>query len=76
RYPIGFSGYSIACWRAVTFQPCFTPTATHIGYTWWSHDIGGPKHGSYDPEFSLRWVQVGGFSPILRVHSSGHPFLG
>lgn len=76
RYPIGFSGDSIASWRSLTFQPYFTATATNIGYTWWSHDIGGHMHGSYDPELSLRWLQFGVFSPIMRLHSSDNPFMG
>ncbi|MFK5282495.1 TIM-barrel domain-containing protein, partial [Lacticaseibacillus paracasei] len=40
------------------------------------HDIGGHMHGSYDPELSLRWLQFGVFSPIMRLHSSDNPFMG
>lgn len=76
RYPIGFSGDSIASWQSLKFQPYFTATATNIGYTWWSHDIGGHMHGHYDPELSLRWLQFGIFSPIMRLHSSDNPFMG
>lgn len=75
RYPIGFSGDTVASWESLQFQPYFTATATNIGYTWWSHDIGGHMHGAYDAELSLRWLQLGVFSPILRLHSSSNPFM-
>lgn len=76
RYPIGFSGDTFITWRALAFQPEFTATASNIGYTWWSHDIGGHMKGSYDPVLSLRWLQLGVFSPINRLHSSDNPFSG
>ncbi|GMC00756.1 TIM-barrel domain-containing protein [Enterococcus thailandicus] len=74
RYPIGFSGDSIISWASLQFQPYFTATATNIGYTWWSHDIGGHMGGSRDDELTLRWMQFGTFSPINRLHSSSSPF--
>ncbi|WP_034992045.1 TIM-barrel domain-containing protein [Liquorilactobacillus vini] len=75
RYPIGFSGDTVANWKSLDFQPYFTATASNIGYTWWSHDIGGHMRGQYDPELSLRWLQLGVFSPILRLHSTDNPFM-
>jgi len=76
RYPIGFSGDTVASWASLRFQPYFTATASNIGYTWWSHDIGGHMRGTYDGELSLRWLQLGVFSPILRLHSSNNIFMG
>lgn len=76
RYPVGFSGDTVITWASLNFQPYFTSTATNIGYTWWSHDIGGHMKGSFDPELALRWVQYGVFSPINRLHSSDNPFSG
>jgi Glycosyl hydrolases family 31 TIM-barrel domain/Glycosyl hydrolase family 31 C-terminal domain/Domain of unknown function (DUF5110) len=75
RYPVGFSGDAIISWASLAFQPEFTATATNIGYGWWSHDIGGHLFGVRDDELATRWVQVGVFSPILRLHSSSNPFL-
>ena len=75
RYPLGFSGDTCITWASLAFQPYFTATAANIGYTWWSHDIGGHMHGSYDPELTVRWVQFGVFSPVLRLHSSNSIFL-
>ena len=41
RYQIGFSGDTISVWDSLAFQPYFTATAANVGYTYWSHDIGG-----------------------------------
>lgn len=74
RYPVGFSGDTIITWESLQFQPYFTATASNIGYSWWSHDIGGHMDGSRDDELTLRWMQFGTFSPINRLHSSSSPF--
>lgn len=76
RYPVGFSGDTIVSWASLAFQPYFTATAANVGYTWWSHDIGGHMHGQRDDELALRWLQFGVFSPIMRLHSSGNLFSG
>lgn len=70
RYPVGFSGDTIVTWDSLAFQPEFTATASNIGYGWWSHDIGGHMMGEKDDEMATRWLQLGCFSPILRLHSS------
>ena len=75
RYPIGFSGDTIISWASLAFQPYFTATASNIGFGWWSHDIGGHFFGRKDDELTVRWVQFGVFSPIMRLHSSVSPFL-
>ncbi len=74
RYQIGFSGDTIMTWDSLNFQPEFTATSSNIGYGWWSHDIGGHMHGYKDDELTTRWVQLGCFSPILRLHSSNNIF--
>ena len=75
RYPVGFSGDTVISWASLDFQPEFTATASNIGYGWWSHDVGGHLFGVRDDELATRWVQLGVFSPILRLHSSSNPFL-
>lgn len=70
RYPLGFSGDTVVCWKSLDFQPYFTAIASNAGYTWWSHDIGGHMFGKGDNELYLRWLQFGVFSPINRLHSS------
>lgn len=75
RYSLGFSGDSHVTWESLNFQPYFTATASNIGYCWWSHDIGGHMYGTRDDELVTRWIQLGVFSPINRLHSSKNPFL-
>ena len=73
RYPIGFSGDTIPTWKTLKFQLYFTATSSNIGYSWWSHDIGGFAQHWHNDELYTRWVQFGCFSPIFRFHSSGDP---
>ncbi len=70
RYPVGFSGDTIVTWKTLEFLPYFTATASNVGYTWWSHDIGGHMGGEKDNELYVRFLQFGVFSPINRLHSS------
>lgn len=74
RYPIGFSGDTSITWDSLDFQPYFTSTASNIGYSWWSHDIGGHHFGYRDDELTVRWMQLGVFSPINRLHSTSNDF--
>lgn len=74
RYQVGFSGDAVITWETLHFQPEFTATASNIGYGWWSNDIGGHTHGYKDDELYTRWVQLGCWSPILRLHSDNNPF--
>jgi alpha-glucosidase (family GH31 glycosyl hydrolase) len=74
RYPVGFSGDTVASWDSLDFQPYFTATAANVGFFWWSHDIGGHGEGARDDEQAARWWQFGVFSPICRLHSSPSDF--
>ena len=76
RYPLGFSGDTTQTWKSLEFQPSFTATASNIAYPWWSHDIGGHCMGKKDDELYLRWVQLGVFSPVMRLHSTNNEFAG
>ncbi len=76
RYPLGFSGDTTQTWKSLDFQPAFTATASNIAYPWWSHDIGGHCMGYKDDELYLRWVQLGVFSPVMRLHSTNNEFMG
>ena len=68
RYPLGFSGDTHITWDTLAYLPEFTATSSNIGYTWWSHDIGGHYLGEKDDEMHLRHIQYGVFSPINRLH--------
>ncbi|MDT7580031.1 MAG: hypothetical protein QOK35_1295, partial [Pseudonocardiales bacterium] len=75
RYPIGFSGDTVISWASLDFQPSFTATASNVGYGWWSHDVGGHYFGSKDDELTVRWTQLGVFSPIMRLHNYESAFV-
>ncbi len=75
RYPVGFSGDTTISWQTLALMPCFTATASNIGYTWWGHDIGGHHLGIKDDELYLRFLQFGVFSPINRMHSTSTPMI-
>ena len=68
RYPVGFSGDTYITWKTLAYLPYFTATASNVGYTWWSHDIGGHHMGEKNDELYLRHLQYGVFSPINRLH--------
>jgi alpha-glucosidase (family GH31 glycosyl hydrolase) len=73
RYPLGFSGDAAVNWTLFGFEVYFTANAANVGYTFWSHDIGGHHMGRLkNDELYLRWVQFGVFSPVLRLHSTKH----
>ena len=69
RYPLGFSGDTIQTFDVLKFVIYFTATSSNIGYTFWSHDIGGHHAGKRDPELYIRWLQFALYNPILRLHS-------
>ncbi len=75
RYPVGFSGDTVISWESLDFQPYFTATASNVGFSWWSHDIGGFASGIRCPELYTRWVQLGVFSPIFRLHSAPNEYI-
>lgn len=75
RYPFGFSGDTCTTWDSLNYLPKFTNRSTNIGYTWWSHDIGGHMFGYHDYELTVRYVQYGVFNPILRLHCSNSEIM-
>ena len=66
RYPIHYSGETLVSWNTLKTLPYFNSTASNLGLSWWSHDIGGYKDGVEDAELYSRYVQYGAFSPIFR----------
>ena len=71
RYPVLYAGESTVGWENFKSSPFFNLSASNIGVSWWSHDIGGYIDGIEDPELYIRSVQLGVFSPIMRFHSAG-----
>jgi alpha-glucosidase (family GH31 glycosyl hydrolase) len=68
RYGILYSGHTKVSWDTLKLLPYFNSSASNMGISWWSHDIGGFHTGVEDGELYLRYVQLGAFSPIFRIH--------
>lgn len=69
RYPVLYSGKTIVSWDTLKMIPIHNMSATNIGVSFWSHDIGGYYKGVEDNELYTRYVQLGVFSPILKFGS-------
>ncbi len=65
-YPVHYSGETKVGWDTLKYLPYFNSTASNIGLSWWSHDIGGFKGGIEDGELYLRYAELATFSPIFR----------
>lgn len=73
RYPVHYSGETIVGWKTLQTLPFYNSSASNLGLTWWSHDIGGFKEGVEDAELYMRYVQLGTYSPIFRFAAKyGH----
>ena len=75
RFSMGFSGDVYTTWDSLKFQPYFTATSANVGFSWWSHDIGGHCVSEHNDELKTRWVQFGVFSPIFRLHCSKNQLM-
>ena len=69
RYSVLYSGKSTVSWDTLKTIPLFNVNSSNSGVTWWSHDIGGYHNGTEDDELYTRFVQLGVFSPILKLCS-------
>lgn len=69
RYPLLYSGKSKVSWDTLKKIPSFNASATNKGISFWSHDIGGTYGGIEDNELFVRFLQLGTFSPILKLGS-------
>ena len=67
RYSVLYSGKSVVSWDTLREIPLFNIHSTNNGVTWWGHDIGGYHNGTEDNELFIRFVQLGTFSPILKL---------
>lgn len=69
RYSILYSGKNIVSWDSLRDIPLYNINSTNSGVSWWSHDIGGYHNGVEDNELFIRFVQLGVFSPIMKLCS-------
>lgn len=64
---IHYSGPTTVSFDTLNYLPSFNSSASNIGVSWWSHDIGGFKGGIEDSELYIRYIELGTFSPIFRL---------
>ncbi len=69
RYPVLYAGKSTVSWNSLKDVTVFNSSASNIGISFWSHDFGGTSGGIEDNELFTRFIQLGVFSPILRLGS-------
>jgi Glycosyl hydrolases family 31 TIM-barrel domain/Glycosyl hydrolase family 31 C-terminal domain/Domain of unknown function (DUF5110) len=70
RDAIHFTGDTASTWEMLDFQSRFTAAeGAGIGMPYVSHDIGGYVGDRLSRDMYVRWVQLGAFQPILRLHS-------
>ena len=69
RYPILYSGHNVISFEVLKMLPKFNITASNIGVSYWSHDVGGSVGGIEDSELYIRSVEFGVFSPFLRFNT-------
>lgn len=74
RYPVLYAGKTTVSWETLANIPLFNSSATNLGVSWWSHDIGGYFKGVEDSELYTRYVQLGVFSPILKLGADAGRF--
>ncbi|HEX3900062.1 MAG TPA: TIM-barrel domain-containing protein [Mycobacteriales bacterium] len=85
RYAIHFTGDTCATWAMLGFEAKLTAEEGNVGLPYVSDDIGSfngaPVHGMCgataggsgavdNPTMYARWVQLGAFQPLLRLHSN------
>ena len=74
RYPVHYSGETVVSWDTLDYLPSFNSSASNIGLSWWSHDVGGFKNGIEDNELYMRYVQFSCYSPIFRFAAKRGPY--
>ncbi|MBG0568362.1 DUF5110 domain-containing protein [Actinoplanes sp. NEAU-A11] len=69
RSTVHFTGDTRPDWASLAFAAKMTPAEAAIGMSYVSHDIGSFAGKHLPDDLYLRWVQLGAFQPILRLHS-------
>ena len=62
--------------RTLAYQAYFSATASDVAFGFWSHDLVGPNTNSvptadHPHEMYARWLQLGAYSGIMRMHDRG-----
>ncbi len=71
RYSIVYAGDEKVDFKSLKNILEFNVNASNIGMSFFAHDFGGTLGGIEDNELFIRFIQLGVFSPILKLGSSG-----
>ena len=66
-----YTGRTKVSWKVLEKLPLYNSSASNMGISFVSNDIGGFYGGIEDDLLYKRYVQFGTFSPILRLSSAG-----
>lgn len=69
RTTVHFTGDTAATWETLAREARLTPDEAAIGEPWVSDDIGSFLGRHLPDDLYARWVQLGAFQPVLRLHS-------
>ena len=69
RSTVHFTGDTAPTWATLAYAARLGPAEASIGVPYVSHDIGSFLGRHLPDDLYLRWVQLGTFSPVLRLHS-------
>jgi alpha-glucosidase (family GH31 glycosyl hydrolase) len=69
RYSIHFTGDTFPTWEILRFEVGFTIAEGATGFPYVSHDLGSFFGKHLPDDLYLRWVALGVFQPIFRLHS-------
>lgn len=69
RSTVHFTGDTRPDWATLAFAAQLTSAEGSIGEPYVSHDIGSFAGKHLPEDLYLRWLQLGAFQPILRLHS-------
>ena len=69
RSTVAFTGDTKPDWETLAFEAGFTPAEGSIGLPYVSHDIGSFAGKHLPEDLYLRWLQLGAFQPVNRLHS-------
>lgn len=69
RYSVLTSPKTNVGWDDLKLISLYHSLQSNMGISWWSHDIGGFTGGIEDEELYIRFIELGVFSPILKLSS-------
>lgn len=74
RYPVTYVGKTNVDWESLKLVSMLNISSTNIGNNFLAYDVGGYFKGTEDNELYMRFVQLGVFSPILKLGSDAGIF--